>query len=217
MSVTDAMAARNSTRAFKKTAITDDDVFALLDVARLAPSWSNTQPYRVAVATGARCDALRDKLSTVAAEEMPQPDHNILFQYPPELNARRKSTGHGLYKHIGVENDTGARGALFARNFAFFDAPAVVFLYAHADLGVYGVLDAGLFLQSLLLTATERGFQTCTQGALASFPHVLSTFFSIPDGYKLLCGVSVGHAADDTINGYRPQRRSVDELLVAPI
>ena len=40
---------------------------AILDDARQSPSWSNTQPYRIAVATGALRDRLAQALSLVGA------------------------------------------------------------------------------------------------------------------------------------------------------
>ena len=37
-------------------------IAAILDDARWAPSWSNTQPYRIAVAGGALKDQLKEQL-----------------------------------------------------------------------------------------------------------------------------------------------------------
>src|SRR5262245_39387393 len=66
MDVVTALKTRSSIRAFKRDPVDDAVLRRVLDAAREAPSWSNTQPYLLALANGARCDALRaDMLNAV--------------------------------------------------------------------------------------------------------------------------------------------------------
>jgi nitroreductase len=215
MDIHEALRRRASVRAFRPDPVDDDLLARVLARALDAPSWANTQPYRLAVANGAAATALRSALQAALASRVPGGDHNLLFDYPPELQARRRSTGFGLYAALGIgRDDRDGRGAQYARNFAFFDAPAAAFLFAHEALGVYSVLDAGVFLQSLMLAAVAAGLGTCAQAALASYPDVVRGYFAVPDGYKLLCGVSIGYPAEATVNRFRPSRMSVEELLL---
>lgn len=215
MDIHEALRRRASVRAFRPDPIDDDVLAAVLARALDAPSWANTQPYRLAVANGAAAAALRAALQEALATRVPGGDHTLLFDYPAELQARRRATGFGLYAALGIgRDDRDARGAQYARNFAFFDAPAAAFLFAHEALGVYSVLDAGVFLQSLMLAAVAAGLGTCAQAALASYPDVVRRHFAVPEGYKLLCGVSIGYPADATVNRFRPPRITLDELLV---
>ncbi len=215
MEVEAALRARHSTRQFSDRPVDDATLRAILDDAREAPSWSNTQPWRVAVANGALCDALRYELVTAAKSRMPNPDYPQLFDYPPLLQARRRATGFGLYEQLGIaRDDKDARAHQFEKNFAMFDAPAAVFLFAHRTLEHYATLDAGCFLMALLLSATSKGVQTCAQAVLASFPDVVKARFEVDDDWRLLCGVAVGYEADDRVNRFRPTRASVDELLL---
>jgi nitroreductase len=150
-----------------------------------------------------------------AAGAMPAGDHPLLFDYPPPLRERRRATGLGLYGVLGIARDDHAgREAQYRQNFAFFGAPSVAFLFAHEALGVYSVLDAGVFLQSFLLAAAEAGLGACAQASLASYPDVVRAHFDVPTGYKLLCGISLGFAADEPVNRFRPARAPLEELLV---
>lgn len=217
LDVQTALRRRHSTRQFSKAPVDDAVLDAILDDAREAPSWSNTQPWRVAVANGARCDALRHDLITAASSRAPSPHYPQLFAYPPLLQARRRATGFGLYDTLGIaKDDKQARGRQFEKNFAMFDAPAALFLYAHKALDHYAVLDAGCFLMALLLSATSRGVSTCAQAVLASFPDVVDRHFQTDEEWKLLCGVAVGYEADDVVNTFRPARIGVDELKMQP-
>ena len=42
-----------------------------------------------------------------------------------------------------------------------------LFLFVHKDLKAYAALDAGIFLQTIMLSAHSKGLGTCAQGALA--------------------------------------------------
>lgn len=207
--------ARGSVRAFSPRPVPEPLLRRICATALLSPSWANTQPYKLALARGAACEGLRRAMLEAADRAAPAGDHPLLFDYPAELQARRRATGYGLYAALGIgRGDGDARAAQYRRNFAFFDAPAVAFLFAHEGLGIHAALDAGLFLQSLLLAATAEGLGVCAQAALASYPQVVREHFAVPDGYRLLCGLSIGYPADAPENRFRPPRMSIDELLV---
>lgn len=235
MELTDALEQRRSVRAFSDQAVAPELIDDLLSSALTSPSWSNTQPYRVAVATGEVLESLRrelgDRFARVAELQraplwkkglaalsggvLPDGDFKPVLKYPEDLQPRRVATGRGLYQVLGIDrSDHAARDAQMARNFRFFDAPVAMFVFVHEGLGVYSALDAGIFLQSLMLAATDRGLGSCAQGALALWRSPLEQHFDIPRHYKLLVGLSLGYVADDPVNGYKPDRLSVDELCI---
>ncbi len=228
---------RRSVRDFRANAIPDELLDAVLADANWAPSWSNTQPYRIAIATGELRDHLAQELTSrydagsralsggalgkfkalITREGLPDGDFKVHFEYPPELQPRRRATGFGLYKLLGIDrNDHAARNAQMRRNFEFFGAPVAMFIFVHRGLHEYSVLDAGIFLQSLMLSAEARGLATCAQGALATWAGPVKAAFEVPKDYKLICGLAIGYASDHPVNGFNPGRGEVEELLIAP-
>jgi nitroreductase len=220
MDTSTALRARHSTRQFSARAVDDAVLAAIVDDARHTPSWSNTQPWRIAVANGALCDAVRQDLVAAAQSRIPAPDVNQAFEYPPILQARRRATGFGLYAALGIaKDDKAARAQQFEKNFAMFDAPCAVFLYAHRALAHYAMLDVGCFLQSFLLAATARGVHTCAQAVLASFPDVVAAHFDLGDDaadWALVCGVAVGYESVDVVNRFQPPRLAASEFTIPP-
>ncbi|MCH8543793.1 MAG: nitroreductase [Alcanivorax sp.] len=235
MEFSNVLQQRRSIRAFSDTPVPEEVIDALLTQALESPSWSNTQPYKVAVARGAQVETLRRALSerfarvstlqrapawkklaaAVRGGVLPDGDFKPILKYPSDLQPRRVATGHGLYNLLGIERgDHAARDEQMARNFSFFDAPVALFIFAHKGLGAYSALDAGIFLQSLMLAATDQGLGTCAQGALALWRSPVAAEFDIPADYQLLCGVSLGYPADDVVNSYRPERRTLADLKV---
>ena len=226
---------RRSVRDFLPAPIPQDVLDAVLADANHAPSWSNTQPYRLAIASGAVRDQLKTELATrfdkgMAAERggwlgklkllatrdgLPDGDFTTNFEYPEDLQPRRRATGHGLYELLGIgRKDLAARQAQLRKNFEFFGAPTAIFVFVHSGLREFSVLDAGIFVQTLMLSAHAHGLGTCAQGALATWAGPVRDAFDIPKPYKLICGVSLGYPSEHVVNGFNPGRSEAGELLL---
>ena len=86
-----------------------------------------------------------------------------------------------------------SRNEQVRRNFEFFGAPVVFFVFVQGDMSVFSPLDAGFYIQTLLLSAHARGLGTCVQGALATWKSpILAEFKDVPKDYKLVRGISMG-------------------------
>ncbi|MEH6570012.1 MAG: nitroreductase [Halioglobus sp.] len=235
VSVTQALENRRSVRAFSAVPLDDTLVNEILQTALAAPSWGNVQPYRIGMASGERCNEVRTALATKYRQAsavkkgslmkklaallkggvLPDGDYKTLLKYPGELNERYFATGKGLYEVLGISrDDRKGRESQMARNFSFFDAPTVLFVFCEDSLGPYGPLDTGIFVQSLVLAAQERGVDTCVQGSVATWASPLSKHFDTPAGYKLICGIAMGYGKQAPVNGYKPARRELAELLL---
>jgi len=226
---------RRSVRDFRPDPVDPALVLELVREASQAPSWSNSQPYRVGIATGALrdrlareygalFDAAQDALGqgalgkvklALGAEGKPDGDFDTHFPYPPDLTRARVATGIGLYEVLGIgRKDVEARRRQMRRNFEFFGAPVVLFLFVHRGLREYGVLDGGIFLQSLMLAAQARGLATCAQGALATWAGPVRDAFEVPPNYAFVCGVSLGYASGHPVNAYNPGRVDPASLVL---
>lgn len=226
---------RRSVRDFLPTPIPAALLDTVLADANASPSWSNTQPYRLAIATGPVRDRLQaeltqrfdkgmnaqrggwlGKLKLLATRDgLPDGDFTTNFEYPADLQPRRRATGHGLYELLGIgRKDHAAREAQMRKNFAFFGAPSAIFVFVHSGLREFSVLDAGIFVQTLMLSAHAHGLGTCAQGALATWAGPVRQAFDIPKDYKLICGVSIGYPSDHAVNGFNPGRADAKDLVL---
>ena len=224
---------RRSVRDFDSREIDDKVLKEVLDDAKWAPSWCNTSPYYIVMARGEQKDRIKEKLlakydNAMAAKGIfgklglwlsggaPDGDYNNQLEYTPELNVHRKNCGFGLYDLLGIKkDDLEKRNLQVRRNFEFFGAPVVFFVFVQGDMSVFSPLDTGFYLQTLLLSAHARGLGTCAQGALATWKSpIVDEFKDIPAGYKLICGISMGYASDHVINTYNPGRRDVKGIAL---
>lgn len=231
------LAARRSTRDFRSTPVPPGIIEQILKDSLAAPSWSNTRPFKVAVASG----DVRDRISTEFLSRwsvlskiiskgilnklriiysrygLPTSNRSIAKPYPAELKPRAERVGREMYEFFGVaRGDRPARDQQWAKNYSFFGAPVELFIYVHKSLHIYAASDAGLMMQNLILSAHAHGLGTCAQGAVAIWDDVVRKEFDVPKGYRLLCGISLGYPSDSSINDFRANRLEVEELTLKP-
>ncbi len=217
-SVSDALDTRFSCRAFKDTPVPEEDIRAILNTAMRAPSGGNLQPWHVWVAQGA---PLADFVASIKEKmaETPGGEGSEYHIYPPDLidpyNTRRRDLGERMYNAIGVaREDKIGRLAQMARNFEFFGAPCAMFFALDKSMQEGQWSDMGMFIQSIMLLARERGLHSCPQEAWAIWTPSVKAFLSIPDNMTFFCGLALGYADDENpINNWESPRAPIDEMV----
>ena len=211
MDVIDAVRARRSVRQFSGEPVADDVLRSLVEDAARAPSGGNLQPWRIYVVNGPRLDEMREFLAT-----QPPIDDIEYPIYPADLsepyNTNRFTVGEMMYATIGVgRDDKEGRTRQFARNNDFFGAPAALFCFVDRQMGLPQWSDLGMYLQTLMLLAVERGLGTCAQEYWSVRSRAVRTFVDAPDNEMLFCGMSIGHVDDSArINTFRSERMPFD-------
>jgi nitroreductase len=217
--VSEAILSRHSCRSFTAQAIDTATIIQLLDTARFAPSGGNLQPWIVHVLSGNSMARFRAQLTPqfMATPFGGTPEYHV---YPPDLKepfrSRRYKCGEDLYGHIGVRReDKAARHAQFARNYNFFGAPVGMFFFLDRSMGPPQWSDLGMFIQSIMLLARERGMQTCAQESWAIWHREVSEFLGLDAHLMLFCGLALGFGDDSApINRLRTDRALVEEFVV---
>lgn len=211
MDVSDAIRRRKSVRAFLDTPVDDATIAELLELAARAPSGGNVQPWRIYVVGAGAMPRFREFM---AGREMEAPGYEI---YPPGLwepyRTNRFTLGEQMYDKLGIpREDKAARFAHLARNYEFFGAPVGVFCFIDRRMGPPQWSDLGMFLQTFMLAATERGLDTCPQEAWAVWSQAVAEFVGAPEEEMLFCGVAVGHADPDApVNHLESDRMPLEE------
>ncbi len=212
MNVVDAVNQRSSIRDFLDTTIDDQVLRDLLSDAARAPSGGNVQPWRIYVVNGPSMTRLREYLPGQAPVEAPEYDI-----YPKALTepyrTNRFVIGEQMYALLGIpREDKSARLAQFARNGDFFGAPAALFCFVDRQMGPPQWSDLGMFLQTFMLLAVERGLATCAQEYWSVRHDAISRFVGAPAEEMLFCGMSVGHPNPDApVNSLRAERMPLEE------
>ena len=217
-SVTRALHARRSVRAFTDRAVDPallKDIFA---AAQRAPSGGNLQPWQVTVVTGERWQAVRDAVAARIAmgREGYEPEYDI---YPRGLTepweARRFGVGEALYASLGIpREDKAGRIARFVENYRGFGAPVMLFLHCSRIMGPPQWSDMGMWLQSVMLLLVEHGLASCPQECWAMYGTTIRRTLGLDDGQILFTGLAIGYAdVDAAVNQWAVPRAPLEDVI----
>ena len=221
--VDQAIESRQSMRQFLPTPVPRQTMEHLLELAVRAPSGTNTQPWKVYVLQGASKDSLVAKVCT--AHDAARADPSLAATYQEEYDYypekwvspyidRRRENGWSLYGLLGItKGEKDKMHAQHQRNYRFFDAPVGLMFTIDRVLGRGSLMDYGMFLQNLMVTARGHGLHTCPQAAWNGFASIILPHIGAGESEMLVCGMSLGYA-DETalINTFRTPRVPAAEL-----
>lgn len=194
----EVVASRRSLRAYLPQAVDKQTLEQVFSVALRAPSNCNTQPWLVHVASGDSLEKLRAEMSSrFMAGEMSM-DFPYDGVYEGVYKQRQHGSAQALYDAVNVtREDKAGRHQQFMRNFVFFDAPHVAFLFLPEPFGLREAADLGMYAQTLMLAMTAHGLGSCPQTALSFQVDFVRETLGIDAGNKLLFGISFGYPDPD--------------------
>ena len=216
--VSEAVLARFSVRAFLDRPIERATIEEILQTASRSPSGGNLQPWHVDVLAGEALAELKGRVRDSLAAN-PAGEGTEYPVYPPGLvepwRGRRHKVGEQLYASIGIpREDRPARLRQFARNFEFFGASVGLFFSIERSFGPPQWAHLGMFLQSIALLAVERGLGVCGQEAWALVHKTVAAFLNMPESRMLYCGMAMGWPDHDhPINGWRSAREPLENFV----
>jgi nitroreductase len=210
MELETAIRGRRSIRLFKPDEVPEKTITELLELARWAPSWANTQDWRVFAVTGDTLNqikaAYRERASANAERsfEIARPKS----EWPPEMAARTRQL-------MVTRNLTGAAPSFATANAELFGASWLLLLAIDERLQPeYACFDCGLLVQTLCLAAHAAGLGTCVMAMAVGYPDVLHALVPGAAGMRFVVGVALGVPdASAAINNFARQRAALPELV----
>jgi nitroreductase len=217
MELTDCILNRRSIRAFLPDPVPRDTLTGIVEVARWAPSWGNTQPWEIVIADGEKAKALADAFEEEAKQgKPPRPDIDMPVKFEDPYLARYMGLGKALFEAMGIERgDKEARQQHYINMYRFFGAPACVYLTFDSSLNVpYACLDIGSIGTTLCYAAYEQGLGTIFLAASMHFPDIVRNVLNIPETKKVPIGIAIGTPHPDApASLFRSGRESVESVM----
>ena len=211
MEFSDVVRARHSYRGFTPKQVDEQTLREIFELANWAPSNCNVQPWHVHVLSGDACDRMRAKMKAAAAAEEPfNPDFPWEGKFSGEYKERQICSALGLWEHQGVTRDNPEKRAWsWMRNFEFFDAPHIAFIFVTDQFPELVRLagDVGMYSQTLMLAMADAGIGSCPQTSVSCYPDLVRKELGVDSHYKLMMGLSFGYIDEaDSANNLRMER-----------
>lgn len=218
ITITQAILERRSARAFLNQPVSADLVRDIVDVARRTASSGNMQPWRLSVMAGADLALLKAGVrQSLAANPAAEGSEYKIYaaSLKDPFNSRRLKCAEDMYATIGIARENKlARLMQFARNFDFYGAPVGMILSIDRTMEHGQWADVGMFLQSILLLAHERGLAACPQAAWAAMHKTVRAHLGLPDELIVFCGISLGYPdASQPINSLVTERAPFEDIV----
>jgi nitroreductase len=216
LSVINILKQRKSVRAFLDKDVEKEKIITILESAKMAPSGVNIQPFEVCVVSGQKKIEIENSmLNAFDKNEKEQMDYQYYpLEWKEPYKSRRKDMGLLMYQTIGIKReDKEKQIRQWRENYRAFGAPVVLYFFIDSVLEKGSYLDYGMFLQSVMLVATELGLGSCPMASLAEFPSIVKKELNVGADKILLCGIALGY--EDTnapINSFKTDRVSLEEF-----
>ncbi len=216
MNTIDALNSRYCCRAFKPDPVSKDMVMRILEAATRAPSWANTQPWEIYVATGQVLEQLRQAyLKNLQEEVAGHPDLPRPQSWPLALQKRTEDLMAKRSQLLGIaREDSARRKTMMQANYKFFGAPVVIYLCMDRGLTPWSVFDLGSLSQSIMLAAKDNGLDTAVAVMLVAYPDLIRTHLEIPNDLSIIIGIALGsNDPSNPGNNFRSPRRPLQEVV----
>ena len=208
---------RKSTRAFLDKKVPMDTINEIIEQSKTAPSGVNTQPWQVAVIQGESKNNLCNKFEMAFREGV---KGSMDYKYYPvewrdEYKQRRKECGLMLYSTLNISREDKKRQLdQWALNYQAFNAPVILLFFIDRSMEKGSFMDYGMFIQSIMLSAVEKGLATCPQAALGEYPDIVRQEFPEYKDKMVLCGLALGYEdKGQIVNSYRTTREDISRFV----
>ncbi len=203
---------RSSVRNFKEDEIPVEVLEDIVRTAERAPSWENSQPWNVYIATGETLKRIKEIWADKYADKIKgSPDmptgHRTDFS-----NRSRKSMEDFMAFVEEYTGDPDIRHFL-KMNENLFNAPALVYLTLGKGHTQWPVYDLGGFGMALMLSAKDHGVDSIPAYEIVKYPAELRPLLSVPEDEDIIMGIALGYASDDSLNNLKSSRLPLEEIL----
>jgi nitroreductase len=221
MDVLEAVLKRKSIRAFKPDPVPPEILKRIVDAALHAPSASNSQPWELAVVSGAKLEeikrAIMDNPGRLSVD-MPG-----LVNYPEPYASRRAAVMAGALEKMGIaRDDKQARAQWGVQGAKLWGAPTCIyvmidrgFFYVDDKINIWPAFDCGAIAQTILLLATENGLGSIPAVQPVLYPDLLRERLNLPASKLFVLGIPVGYPDwDAPVNELRTTREPLDQMAM---
>ena len=204
------MKERHSVRKFQKKEIPEKTLKEIMSTSLLSPSWCNSQPWNIYIASGKTIEEIR-KIWISKNKEKIKGYSDITPGHRTDFSERSQKTMQNFFKDVGELLKDPEIKLFNEANVLMFNAPTVVYLTLNKGHSKFSVLDLGGLGMSIMLAAKSHGVDSMIAYELIKYPDVLRNLCKIPENEDIIIGIALGYKEDDILNKFRSKKISVDE------
>jgi nitroreductase len=213
MDLLSAINERKSLRAFKPDPIPKERIEEILKLTIQAPSAINLQPWEFVVVTGEEKERLGRRLIKAYKEKQIACSPGNVKPLP-KTYAKRGAKTLELMKPFFEEMGVDINQYVNEGSCNFYGAPVAILLCLDDSFPAARMVDIGIVLGYLVLTAHEFGLGTCPIGLITAYEDEIKDLLNIPDNKNVVIGVALGYPDSNIpINRFKSQRDNLEKFI----
>ncbi len=213
MDLLKAMNERRSIRAFRAEPVPKETIEEILRLTVHAPSAINLQPWEFIAVTGEEKARLSRRLIKAYHEkQIPCSPGNVkpLPKTYGKRGAKTLTLMKPFFEEMGVDVDQ----YINEGSCNFYGAPAAILLCLDDSFPNASMVDIGIALGYLVLTAHEFGLGTCPIGLITAYEDEIKDLLNIQENKNVVVGVALGYPDwDIPINRFKSQRDNLEKFV----
>ncbi len=213
MDLIKAIMERKSIRAFKPDPVSREKVKEVLDIAINAPSAINLQPWEFTVVMGEEKARLSRKLVKLYREKQISCSPGNVKPLADSFT-RRGVASFELMNPILEQLGTDFNRFINEGSCNFYGAPTAIILCLDNAFSKARLVDIGIVLGFITLTAYSLGLGTCPIGLINAYEDDMKELLNIPDNKEQVIGIALGYPDwDSPLNNFKTPRDSLDNFI----
>ena len=213
MDLLKAIGERKSVRAFKPDSIPKERIEEILKLTIHAPSAINLQPWEFVVVIGEEKERLGRRLIKAYKEKQIACSPGNVKPLPKTYGKRGAKTLE-LMKPLFEEMKVDINQYVNEGSCNFYGAPVAILLCLDDSFPQARMVDIGIALGYLVLTAHEFGLATCPIGLITAYEDEIKDLLNIPENKIVVIGVALGYPDSDIpINRFKSPRDNFEKFV----
>ncbi|MBI5575779.1 MAG: nitroreductase [Deltaproteobacteria bacterium] len=221
MKLSEAIAERNSCRAFSTCEVSREDITELIEAGIRAPSKGNSQIWEFVAVMGEKKRAMDEMLFNLLKTDFIPSMTLGDAATPAESEAMRKAGARSSRNREEIVKILAPYGQTFEAfmlegTFTFFKAPVAILVFVDEVFSkdLPHILSVGAAVQNVLLAATEKKFGTCWIGGVWRYTKEIRDLLGIPGNKKLLSSIALGYVDPyNPMSRYKSSRDDIGEFV----
>jgi nitroreductase len=211
MDLLKAIKERKSVRAFKPDPIPRERIEEILKLAIHAPSAINLQPWEFFVVTGE--ERLGRRLIKAYREKQISCSPETVKPLPKTFGKRGAKTLEAMRPFFD-EMKVDLNQYINEGSCNFYGAPVAIIICLDDSFSKSCLVDIGLTLGHLVLTAHEFGLGTCPIGLITAYEDEIKDLLNIPENKNVVIGVALGYPEGESpINRFKSPREDLEKMV----
>jgi len=213
MDIFQAIGERKSIRAFRPDPIPKETIEEILRFTIHAPSAINLQPWDFFVVTGEEKERLSRGLLKAYREKQISCSPGTVKPLPEAYSRRGSATYESMKPYL---EQTGVSFEEFTNEGSckFYGAPVAIIICLDDSFSKARMVDVGVALGYLILSAHGLGLGTCPIGLITAYEDEIKDLLDIPENKNVVIGVALGYPDwESPVNRFKSSRENLDKLV----